>query len=250
MEFFDKDIFRYTGQQYSLELGGNSEYKLVPTRGDFTHADVINISHKHLLTGLKKGVLVHETTQNPEPLPYDEWMVKQEEKQHQKELEFLRKDYSVEGNKKAINELEKAGGNWRDVDKLEMKRQLEQEVALERFEAAKKGFISGSEVIEVEPKGVSDWEENPLIYKDYNEEYEDWEDEGWEDEIAELEKFFSSVELPSNAIQLDAVTRITDIPSFIISHMKFVKENQGNKVFEPYLDSLIKLKELLDKSVM
>lgn len=59
----------------------------------------------------------------------------------------------------------------------------------------------------------------------------------WDNEIQELEKFFSSHELPKEPIRIKPFT-ITDIDKFIDSHLAIVKANNGNPTFQPYLKRL------------
>ncbi len=105
----------------------------------------------------------------------------------------------------------------------------------------------------------------------------------WPEEIRRLEQFFSSAIFPRHAIQLDVVSRLAwkpsykniklvkrekkskepyliklqklkeniinrdPVPRFIKTHMRYVKANQDNKVYEPYLNRLQTLKGILEK---
>ena len=66
--------------------------------------------------------------------------------------------------------------------------------------------------------------------------------ENWDNEIAELETFFNGIELPTYDITLDKSTKIKDVNKFIKSHLVYVKANNGNKIFRPYLDRLYGIK--------
>lgn len=69
----------------------------------------------------------------------------------------------------------------------------------------------------------------------------------WLDEISELEKFFASIEIPSDPIQLNAWTFIENPLETISSHLTTVRANNGNKTFLPYLNRLNELKTYLSK---
>jgi hypothetical protein len=63
-------------------------------------------------------------------------------------------------------------------------------------------------------------------------------------DISGLEAFFAGVDVPQS-IRLNACSFIEDVPSFIINHIDFVKENDGNSTFYPYLERLQTLRNLL-----
>lgn len=69
--------------------------------------------------------------------------------------------------------------------------------------------------------------------------------ERWEQNISELEHYFSNITLPSQPIRADECSIITDVPKFISAHLETYKANKGKYIFRPYLDRLIELKELL-----
>lgn len=60
----------------------------------------------------------------------------------------------------------------------------------------------------------------------------------WDNEIAELEQYFDSTELPNTAIQISQGNIITDIDTFVKSHLQTIKANNGNLRYLPYLDRL------------
>ena len=60
----------------------------------------------------------------------------------------------------------------------------------------------------------------------------------WTDEIDRLEKFFASVVLPTSPFSINAWTRTTDLPGCIESGISYVKANNGNRYFLPYLEQL------------
>jgi hypothetical protein len=67
----------------------------------------------------------------------------------------------------------------------------------------------------------------------------------WDQNIDELEKFFSGIELPTGPLRLDKCSQITNIELFIKSHLDIVKAQNGNKRYLPYLDRLNELKSKL-----
>jgi len=67
----------------------------------------------------------------------------------------------------------------------------------------------------------------------------------WSVEISELEKYFAAVELPSQAVQLNHYSIITNVPLFIESHLSTVKANNGRILYLPYLNRLQTLKLIL-----
>lgn len=69
--------------------------------------------------------------------------------------------------------------------------------------------------------------------------------ESWEAELLELETYFKSIELPTQPIQLNKCSIITDCSKFIESHFSAVKTNNGKRTFLPYLNRLQELKQLL-----
>lgn len=69
--------------------------------------------------------------------------------------------------------------------------------------------------------------------------------ESWSNDIAELETFFKSVEVPTQPIKLNQSSTISDCSLFIDSHIARVKANSGKQTFLPYLHRLQKLKQIL-----
>lgn len=67
----------------------------------------------------------------------------------------------------------------------------------------------------------------------------------WEDEIAELEKFFKNAAmLPAGTIMLDACTKITNVKRFVQTGLSVVKTNNGKPAFLPYLNRLQELQKI------
>jgi len=69
--------------------------------------------------------------------------------------------------------------------------------------------------------------------------------QNWSNDIAELENYFASIELPTQPIKLNRWSTITDCSLFIESHLAIVKANNGNKTFLPYLERLQEFRRLL-----
>lgn len=69
--------------------------------------------------------------------------------------------------------------------------------------------------------------------------------QNWSNDIAELENYFASIELPTQPVKLNQCSTITDCSLFIESHFATVKGNNGNRTFLPYLNRLQELKQVL-----
>lgn len=69
--------------------------------------------------------------------------------------------------------------------------------------------------------------------------------ENWGNDIAELENYFSGIELPTQPVKLNKCSTIKDCTLFIESHFATVKGNNGKKTFLPYLNRLQELKQIL-----
>lgn len=69
--------------------------------------------------------------------------------------------------------------------------------------------------------------------------------QNWSNDIAELENCFKNIEIPTQPIKLNSCSKITDCSQFIQSHFATVKENNGNRIFLPYLNRLQELKKVL-----
>jgi hypothetical protein len=66
--------------------------------------------------------------------------------------------------------------------------------------------------------------------------------------ISELTTFFSIAKIPGGPIMLDECTKIINVGLFIESHLQTIKVNNGNKIYLPYYERLIKLKKIIEKS--
>jgi hypothetical protein len=80
----------------------------------------------------------------------------------------------------------------------------------------------------------------PLPKIDFNEQQQNWSNE-----IAELEKYFASIELPTQPVKLNKCSIISDVPKFLESHFSVLKANKGKRAFYPYLMRLEDLKAVL-----
>ena len=69
--------------------------------------------------------------------------------------------------------------------------------------------------------------------------------QNWSNDIAELENYFASIELPTQPVKLNRCSTITDCSLFIESHFATVKGNNGKRTFLPYLNRLQELKQVL-----
>ena len=69
--------------------------------------------------------------------------------------------------------------------------------------------------------------------------------QNWNNDIAELENYFTSIELPTQPFNLNKCSTITDCSLFFKSHFAAVTGNKGNRTFLPYLNRLQELKQIL-----
>jgi hypothetical protein len=67
----------------------------------------------------------------------------------------------------------------------------------------------------------------------------------WEQDITELEYYFTTTPLPKVGIKLNQCTVIQDINRFVTTHLLTVRANNGNPTFAPYLNRLKELKQVL-----
>jgi len=67
----------------------------------------------------------------------------------------------------------------------------------------------------------------------------------WSDDIAELEKYFSSIKLPTEPIKINECCIVNDCLLFIDSHLAVVKSNNGKEKFRPYIQRLQDLAEII-----
>lgn len=68
----------------------------------------------------------------------------------------------------------------------------------------------------------------------------------WSNDIAELEKYFASIEPPTHPIGLNECGIITDYSLFVESHLSTVKANNGKQTFLPYLNRLQELRQVME----
>ena len=67
----------------------------------------------------------------------------------------------------------------------------------------------------------------------------------WEQDINELEAYFTGITLPTHAVKLNSYSTVKDVSKFIDSHIATVKANNGKHTFLPYLNRLQELKQIL-----
>lgn len=59
--------------------------------------------------------------------------------------------------------------------------------------------------------------------------------------LNEIEKYFETYDFIDQEIQIDQCSKITDLKTFVQSHISVLKDNTGNKLFMPYYDRLKKV---------
>ena len=69
--------------------------------------------------------------------------------------------------------------------------------------------------------------------------------ENWEQDITELENYFTNITLPTQPVKLNRCSTITNCSLFIESHFATVKANNGKRTFLPFLNRLQELKQVL-----
>ncbi len=69
--------------------------------------------------------------------------------------------------------------------------------------------------------------------------------ENWEQDIFELENYFTGIELPTLPLMLDGCSTVSNCKLFVENHLSTVKTNNGKQTFLPYLKRLQKLKQVL-----
>ena len=102
----------------------------------------------------------------------------------------------------------------------------------EKREASKKTFFSQPEPL---PK-IKGFQPEPITKE---------QPENWGNDIAELESYFTGIELTTQPVKLNKCSTIKDCSLFIESHFAAVKGNNGNRTFLPYLNRLQELKQVL-----
>ena len=74
---------------------------------------------------------------------------------------------------------------------------------------------------------------------------EQTETESLEQDIKELETYFSNIRLPAQPIKLNKCSTVIDCSLFIKSHFDIIYKHKGNQTFLPYLNRLQELKQVL-----
>ena len=65
-------------------------------------------------------------------------------------------------------------------------------------------------------------------------------------QLKELERRLKACSHVSESIKLDKATTVIDIPEFIHNHLGFAETYDGDGVFNPYKERLIKLLSLIE----
>lgn len=68
----------------------------------------------------------------------------------------------------------------------------------------------------------------------------------WRHEVTELEKYFSLITIPAVPFKLNSCSTIENFPLFIETHFETLKNQDGNKIFLPFLNRLRELKQVLN----
>jgi hypothetical protein len=71
----------------------------------------------------------------------------------------------------------------------------------------------------------------------------------WEQDITELENYFTNIELPTQPVKLNKCSTIINCSLFIDSNFATVKANNGKQAFLPYLNRLKELKQVLTTNI-
>jgi len=66
-------------------------------------------------------------------------------------------------------------------------------------------------------------------------------------DITELESYFNNIQPLNQSIVINSYSSISDVSSFIYTHIETLKRNNGNRIYKPYYDRLIDLKTILLK---
>jgi hypothetical protein len=69
--------------------------------------------------------------------------------------------------------------------------------------------------------------------------------ECWEQDITELENYYTGITLPTQPVKLNECCTITNCSLFIENHFAAVKANNGNRTYKTYLNRLQALKHIL-----
>ena len=67
----------------------------------------------------------------------------------------------------------------------------------------------------------------------------------WTDEIERLEKFFAGIVLPVGDFKINPWTTTTDLSFCIESGLNYLRTNNGNRTFYPYLEELLEIELIL-----
>lgn len=68
--------------------------------------------------------------------------------------------------------------------------------------------------------------------------------DGWD--VADLETFFASITLPTGPVELSQCETITDVSTFVESHLQYIRANTDKRAYLPYLARLRRFKTKLN----
>ena len=136
------------------------------------------------------------------------------------------------------NELVRLKYDLRDILQHKKLSDFQKPEATEPPPALPTGQASVQPLVEVKP-----FEQPEPVY--YFSKPEQPKPQNWSNDIAELENYFASIELPTQPVKLNRCSTITDCFLFIESHFATVKANNGKRTFLPYLHRLQELKQVL-----
>lgn len=83
------------------------------------------------------------------------------------------------------------------------------------------------------------------IEKNYSKIEQNRINESWEQDITELETYFTGIVLPVQPVKPNKWSTITNVSLFIDSHFATIKLNNGNRTYLPHLNRLQELKRIL-----
>lgn len=63
--------------------------------------------------------------------------------------------------------------------------------------------------------------------------------------LAELELEFEKLDIPDDPIRLNGCTVVLFPKDFIKTHISYLKNNSGKRIFKPYYDRLLSMYEIL-----
>lgn len=105
----------------------------------------------------------------------------------------------------------------------------------ENSEAPKQSYFFNAESLPIYKGVKTEFSETPKREQPKN----------WDQDITELENYFTGIELPTQPVNLKLGNMIINVSLFIESHFTTMKANNGKRTFLPYLNRLQELKQVL-----